>query len=111
MSEEYSEIIEKMAKDIEDLKQRLKRIQSPEMLEKLALLTHEQWSAWLRYMDNKAIHGQTTVEFTTGTWAEWLRKESFHYCDLTEKEKESDRKFARKVLECLKKEIGETEQK
>ena len=74
------------------------------LLEKLSLLEHVQWSEWIRYMDKRAIHGETTVEFTNGTWNEWLRKASFHYCDLTEEEKESDRKFAREVLALIKKE-------
>ena len=83
-------------KKLEELKQKL---QSLQFLEELALLEHNQWSEWLEYMNKRAIHGETIVEFTNGTWNEWLRKASFHYCDLTEQEKESDRKLAKKVLE------------
>lgn len=72
---------------------------NPEVLDQFALLEHEQWTHWIDYMDKRAIHGITTVEFTNETWDEWLRKASMHYCDLTESEKESDRKFALKVLQ------------
>jgi len=65
-----------------------------ELLEKLALLEHNQWSEWIEYMNKRAVHGETT-------WNEWCRKASMPYRVLTEQEKESDRKFARKVLTVL----------
>jgi hypothetical protein len=79
-------------------------IKSKLLLEKLALLEHNQWSEWIEHMDTVAIHDEATVKFANGTWNEWLRKASFHYCDLTEEEKESDRKFAREVLALIEKE-------
>jgi len=72
-----------------------------ELLEKLALLEHNQWSEWIEYMNKRAVHGETTVEFSNETWNEWCRKASMPYRVLTEQEKESDRKFARKVLTVL----------
>ena len=79
------------------------------LLEKLSLLEHVQWSEWIERIDKIAIHDEATVKFAKGTWNEWLRKASFHYCDLTEEEKEAYRKFARKVLAVYKLEKVKTE--
>ncbi len=72
------------------------------LLEELALLEHEQWSAWIEHMDKIGIHGTTTIEFELHAWNERCRKASLPYGLLSEAEKEKDRKFARKVLKKLK---------
>ena len=73
-----------------------------ELLEQLALLEHEQWSAWIEHMDKIAIHGTTTIEFELHAWNERCRKATLPYGLLPEAEKEKDRKWARKVLAILK---------
>jgi hypothetical protein len=61
-------------------------------LEQLAELEHEQWAHWTRYMlDN----------LTEENIARWRRQIDTPYEELSEKEKESDRKWARKVLGVL----------
>ncbi len=62
----------------------------PELLEKLAALEHDQWAHWVRYM----LHNLTPRNIER-----WLRQISLPYADLTEAEKESDRIWARKMIE------------
>jgi len=62
------------------------------LVERLASLAHEQWSGWTEYMldnmDGVHIRG-------------WRRQIATPYAELTEAEKESDRREARKVLAVL----------
>jgi hypothetical protein len=61
-------------------------------LERLAALEHEQWAHWTRYMlDN----------LTPESAAHWRRQCELRYDELSEREKESDREWARKVLALL----------
>jgi len=59
-------------------------------LERLARLEHEQWSHWTRYMLNN---------LTDENIARWKRQMATDYSALTEKEKDSDREWAKKILE------------
>ena len=62
------------------------------LIEKLAALEHEQWAHWTRYMlDN----------LTSENIQRWQRQIETPYEDLSEKEKESDRVWARKVMELM----------
>lgn len=59
-----------------------------ERLEELAELEHEQWAHWTRYMlDN----------LTDENISRWRKQIETPYVELTEKEKESDRSWARKA--------------
>ncbi len=61
-------------------------------LEKLADLEHKQWAHWTTYMlDN----------LTDKNIATWKQQIKTPYSGLSEKEKESDREWARKVLSIL----------
>jgi hypothetical protein len=61
--------------------------------EKLAELEHIQWSHWTAYMlDN----------LTPENIEHWRRQISTPYSELSEIEKDSDRKWADKVLEIVK---------
>ena len=73
------------------------KLQSPEFLEKLAELEHKQWSEFVQYLIGFGpIHGELTAkEF----WRNYYELSKIPYAKLTEKQKESDRKFARKVVE------------
>ena len=64
-------------------------------LERLAALEHEQWAHWTRYMLNNI-----TIENVN----RWRTQIETPYSELTEEEKGSDRKWARKVLEALSQE-------
>jgi hypothetical protein len=60
--------------------------------EKLAKLEHQQWAHWTRYMlDN----------LTPENIERWLRQVDMPYDALSHEEKESDRRWADKVLEIL----------
>jgi len=64
------------------------------LLEKLAELEHKQWAHWTNYMlDNLSNENRD----------KWRRQTKTSYLELSEKEKESDREWARKVLEIIKK--------
>jgi hypothetical protein len=81
------------------LEDRLDAIRKPEMLEKLAELEHEQWSELIQYFIGFApIHGELTAK---DFWREYDELSEKPYAQLTEKQKDSDRKFARKVLGVL----------
>lgn len=63
--------------------------------EKLAELEHEQWAHWTKYMlDN----------LTPENITRWKKQIETPYAELTEKEKESDRVWAKKVIEVIQKE-------
>ena len=64
--------------------------------EELADLEHQQWSHWTKYMLNN---------LTSENIKRWERQIETSYNQLSEKEKESDRKWANKVLVLMKKEI------
>lgn len=61
--------------------------------EKLAELEHIQWAHWTAYM----LDNQTPENIKR-----WRRQINTHYSELSETEKDSDRKWADKVLEILK---------
>jgi len=63
-----------------------------ELLEKLAELEHRQWSHWIRYM---------FVNLNYANLTRWHSLSVTSYDGLTEKEKESDREWARKVVDIL----------
>jgi len=59
------------------------------LLEAIAKIEHEQWSHWVKYMlDN----------LTPENIERWKKQIQTEYENLTEKEKESDREWARKVI-------------
>ena len=62
------------------------------LIEKLSDLEHDQWSHWTKYMlDN----------LTDENIARWRRQIDTPYSELSEKEKESDREWARKVIDVI----------
>ena len=69
-----------------------------ELIEKLATLEHEQWAHWTKYMLAKLQRFPDTSNPDARKWWKQIRTP---YKDLSEKEKESDRVWARKVLEII----------
>lgn len=60
-----------------------------DIIEKLAEIEHEQWAHWTKYMlDN----------LTEENISRWRRQIKTKYCELSEKEKDSDREWAKKAL-------------
>jgi hypothetical protein len=74
----------------------LKLIDSREFLERLADLEHEQWIVWVSYMLNN---------LTGKNKERWYAQCETPYPELSDEEQESDRHFAKIVLEELKAQI------
>ncbi len=73
-----------------------------ELIEKLADLEHQQWSHWTRYfLDN----------LNPTNKCKWVFQLETPYSELSEKEKESDRKWARKVLEIVSESLDKIQTK
>lgn len=64
------------------------------LLDRLAALEHEQWAHWTRYM---------LAHLTPENIERWKRQAETSYEDLSGGERESDRVWARKMLEEMKK--------
>ena len=79
----------------ESEEERRKRVQE-QRVEALAALAHEQWAGWTRWMLD-CLASPTREDHI----ARWERQMSTLYADLPEREKESDRVEARKVLALL----------
>ncbi len=74
-----------------------KNLKNEHLLELLADSEHERWSRWMRWMfDN----------WTEENIIRWKRQIQTPYNQLSEQEKESDRKEARKILTVIHKVIG-----
>ena len=72
--------------------------------EALASYAHEAWSGWMKHLFEESFYGRQTGTVTIRRWNvyKWTKQKETAYEDLTEKEKESDRKEARKILAVLK---------
>lgn len=69
------------------------------MREELASLVHELWSEWIHYVASKStfnLDGSMTIS----AWAVRRRERQMNtsYADLTEEEKDSDRREADRIL-------------
>jgi hypothetical protein len=70
--------------------------------EKLAELCHSQWSGWMLYLFRFGIYNKDgTFTIAADKVERWWRQMKTPYGELSEKEKESDRKEADKFLEVL----------
>lgn len=85
--------------------------------EKLAALEHQQWAHWTghmlevlhpllnlgcrfdRLLTLETLHDLDAVDRALAAQRRWLRQVNTPYADLSEKEKDSDREWADKVLE------------
>jgi hypothetical protein len=73
--------------------------------EALAEYAHSAWAGWMEYMLPKLENSTDPVE--RDYWiARWARQMKTPYASLTEKEKESDRAEADKMLAILRGRIG-----
>jgi hypothetical protein len=70
--------------------------------EALANLAHQQWSGWMWYLfQNAAFNDDGTVTIPEAFADRWKRQARMSYRELSEQEKDSDRKEADTVLELL----------
>lgn len=80
-----------------------------ELIEKLADFFHINWSHWMMYLYSKLEDDWDPTKHTKDvtyvlpveSHDRWLRQMNTPYSELTEKEKDSDREFARKLIELL----------
>lgn len=69
------------------------------LLERLAALAHSQWSGWMEYLFSKCqFNSDGTATIPTWGVERWKRQINTPYEELSEPEKESDRKEARKFI-------------
>lgn len=73
--------------------------------EELAEFAHREWSKWMKYLFSKCalpIHPtQAGVIIPPQQIQRWTRQMNTEYKDLTEEEKESDRKEADEILKVI----------
>lgn len=70
--------------------------------EKMAACVHESWSRWMKYLFEKSQDRQDGTAIIPA-WAvqRWKRQMNTPYEDLPEREKDTDREEADKILEVL----------
>lgn len=78
------------------------------MREELAALIHDMWSGWIRYVASKSTFNPDG-SMTISAWAVSRRERQMKgsYDDLSEKEKDGDRRQADKVLALMKPTLAE----
>jgi hypothetical protein len=75
-----------------------------DLLENLADLEHNRWSRWQTYLHSKCRKNEDgSLTISPEDVIHWEKQISTPYSELSEKEKESDRKEARKTLEMFDK--------
>ncbi len=79
---------------------------SNELFEQLAAIEHERWADWQKYLHSKC--SEPNVWWCAGALiipaelvAQWERQIATPYADLSEHEKESDRKQVRRYWELI----------
>ncbi|HDR3523998.1 TPA: hypothetical protein QCN93_004711 [Bacillus pacificus] len=71
--------------------------------EDLSNLAHEQWSGWMEYLFSKSVKNEDgTVIIPKWAVDRWERQVNTSYKDLSEEEKDSDRKEADKFLKVIR---------
>ncbi len=73
-----------------------------ELVEKVADFMHDQWSHWMKYQFEKMFNYQSWSDGKFELIERWKRQMNTPYAELSEKEKDSDREWARKLLEVIK---------
>jgi hypothetical protein len=73
------------------------------VLEALAAIEHERWSAWQRYMhDHGVLQQDGSLLFPAELVTRWEHQIQTPYGSLTEEEKESDREQVRRYLPVIR---------
>ncbi|MHA2097599.1 MAG: hypothetical protein ACW99A_02855 [Candidatus Kariarchaeaceae archaeon] len=85
-----------------------------ELIEKLAALEHQQWSHWMRYLLHQKgtklksqNNHETILMFSNSDYERWCKQINTLYPSLSEIEKNSDREYAKKVIEIVWKYLAE----
>lgn len=86
-----------------------------EFVEAGAALEHERWAKWQAYVHSKCVEHENGkgewVYFPSDSFRHWQRQIETPYADLSEQEKESDRKEARTYLPLIRKLLQDHKQK
>ena len=70
-----------------------------DIIDELADIEHDRWAHWQRYMHSKCERrGDGALVIPPDFVRHWERQIVTPYCELSEKEKESDREQVRKYL-------------
>lgn len=70
--------------------------------ERFAELCHKQWSGWMEYLFSKSVNNDDgTVLIPSWAVERWKRQMNTDYSDLSEDEKESDRREAEKIINLM----------
>lgn len=70
--------------------------------ERISDVQHEIWSSWMQYLFSRcSIDKSGNAVIPAALVARWQRQIATKYADLSEKEQDSDREQADKVLACL----------
>ena len=73
-----------------------------DLREEIASLAHEQWAGWMTYVFEKGrINRDGTLTIPKWAVERWTRQMLTPYEDLTEEEKENDRKEADKFIAAI----------
>lgn len=70
----------------------------PQLVEILAAIEHERWSGWMKHEFSLQ---REPLTMTAESYASWNRQANTPYADLSEDEKESDRREVRKTLAAI----------
>lgn len=83
-----------------------------DLREELANYAHEAWSGWMIYLFQKSIHNDDGT-ITIPEWAviRWKKQAWMKYWQLSEKEKDSDRKEADEMIKIFNDEVTEIAEK
>lgn len=74
-----------------------------DVMEGLAAVEHERWSSWQQYLHSKCItNADGSLTIPSDLAAHWHRQYMTRYADLSDAEKESDRKEVRVTLAFLR---------
>lgn len=73
-------------------------------IEEGANLEHDRWSRWMRYMISRMeLRSDGTLQFNEDDFSRWAQQMITPYSELSEREKESDRKETRNYLPFIQK--------
>jgi len=85
------------------------KLQKRPLREQLAYYAHDTWSRWIKYMFYQSRRNADDDIIIPEELADrWIRQSCMFYDDLTEKEKESDRLEADKILAIIGSNKNET---
>ncbi len=85
-------------------------MENDNIVEKLSNYEHDRWSRWQKHLFSKCkINSDGSLTIPKEFVDRWTRQMNTTYDDLLEEEKNSDRKEAIRILECLNGEVNDNE--